>query len=238
VAPGTVIVATRDGSMFRGVVVERIPGQYITVQLVTGEVRRIAWDQIASEAAASATAPAPVPAPAPRGPVVRVRFQPDSDRAQLERAVAEGKWESVCEGACQTNLDTASVYRVGGRGVRKSEPFRLPSDRPSLGIEADVGRTSSVVWGVIFIAGGAGSGLLGLVMLSATSWDQGYNNNDENELAALGLVFTLGGAAAIVGGILMVSNGRTDVNLAGRPKLPTSLALPGGFRLERGAIVF
>ena len=51
-------VRLRDGSTFQGELVEKVPGDRVTIRLATGEIKRFAWGDIVPEAAPAATAPA------------------------------------------------------------------------------------------------------------------------------------------------------------------------------------
>src|SRR5688572_11205712 len=42
------LIVLRDGSRFRGELVEEIPNDHLTIKLATGEVKRFAWADIAS----------------------------------------------------------------------------------------------------------------------------------------------------------------------------------------------
>src|SRR5678815_4389071 len=44
-------VTLRDGSIVQGELVEKVPGDHITLKLATGEVRQIAWSDVAPEQA-------------------------------------------------------------------------------------------------------------------------------------------------------------------------------------------
>ena len=65
-------VITKDGSMYRGEVLEYVISSHITLKLSSGESKRIAWDEIDQvsppKAKAPAAAPSPSPAPPPSSP--------------------------------------------------------------------------------------------------------------------------------------------------------------------------
>lgn len=58
-----VIVTLRDGALYRGTPIERIPGDHLTIRLSTGEARRLAWVDIVSESMAPAIPAARLPLP-------------------------------------------------------------------------------------------------------------------------------------------------------------------------------
>src|ERR1700689_677802 len=51
-------VVTRDGATFRGELVEKVPGDHVTIKLASGEVKRFAWADVADVAVQSAVPPA------------------------------------------------------------------------------------------------------------------------------------------------------------------------------------
>ena len=104
-APGDAerIVVTRDGGMYRGTVVELVPQDHLTLKLATGELRRLAWGDIQSQANVAPVAPAPpagyaappagyatppgyMPQPVPPAPGVLVRIDSPNPRTQLYRS--------------------------------------------------------------------------------------------------------------------------------------------------------
>ena len=58
------VVTLVDGSTYQGELVEKVPGDHVTLQLATGEIKRFEWSQLASAIDESATGSAPESAPA------------------------------------------------------------------------------------------------------------------------------------------------------------------------------
>jgi hypothetical protein len=50
-------VVTKGGATYQGSLVEKLPGDHVTIQLVTGQVKRFEWSEIASAADASPSVP-------------------------------------------------------------------------------------------------------------------------------------------------------------------------------------
>lgn len=61
-------VITKDGSMYRGEVLEYVISSHITLKLSSGESKRIAWDEIDQVSPPKAKAPAATPSPSPAPP--------------------------------------------------------------------------------------------------------------------------------------------------------------------------
>ncbi len=132
-------ITTFDGAVFHGALVEKLPGRYVTLHLATGEYRRIAWQYIAKMTGPDATAS--------DVPKVAMRFEADSPSAAIEKYV--GAWRSVCLTPCDGKLTLGASYRVGGHGIRPSEPFRLPKSGKKLKIDANVGTEGSTIAGAL-----------------------------------------------------------------------------------------
>lgn len=60
---GSEVVRTRDGAMYRGTVIESVPGSHVVLLLATGETRRFASADVESVTSAPAAAPAPIDIP-------------------------------------------------------------------------------------------------------------------------------------------------------------------------------
>src|SRR5580704_5570203 len=52
-------VATKDGATYRGELVEKVPGDHVTLKLASGEIKRFAWTDVADIASGKDTDRAP-----------------------------------------------------------------------------------------------------------------------------------------------------------------------------------
>jgi hypothetical protein len=228
--------------VIRGELVEKLPGQYVTVRLSTGEHRRIRWDYIVQVSEGNE---------APK--IAHVFFRSEDSRATLQRLSPNGTWFNVCRTPCTGKVAGRGLYRVAGDGVTASEPFRLPTADGYVGIETTrVSGEGTRTLGAVLALGGGAVAYIGLLVLSISaqnSYDdygnQTDNDNDDNDAAVTGLMMMLGGAGAGIAGIVMMVRGKTLVHVAelkrrqaGRPLLERpelSIPLGNGFALtERG----
>jgi hypothetical protein len=124
-------VQLRDGSVYGGALVEKVPGDHLTLKLPTGEVRRFGWADLSPEAVGKS--------------LVRLRLDSDDSQAKLyrlteagslavatSRGMAYGAYESyapVCSVPCDTEVDPQGTYRIGGDGVTPTKAFELPALR-------------------------------------------------------------------------------------------------------------
>lgn len=252
VASDAVVVETADGSLLRGTVVEKVPGNHVTVRLITGETRRIEWTDVAR------LAPDPRPTPSPGGTLapdsgaperkVHVIFTSDHDLAVLERRVAADDWTPVCSGRCSTDVPASGIYRVNGTGVVQSNQFRLPEGRDSATVDASVGTTTQSGWGAILAVTGGGLALVGLVAVGAgVAGLNGVHRYGDptpvsdstwRTVAIAGGALTLGGIAMGIGGLSMIFSNATRVHVARGTARAMAFALPGGLTLGPAGVGF
>jgi hypothetical protein len=135
-------VATKDGATYRGELVEKVPGDHVTLKLASGDVKRFAWADVVDVALAK-DAPDKDDAKPPT-----VHLAVDGEPGVLlerRQTAAEGwnatiwpgysyteTWEVSCVAPCTTTVDAASTYRVNGGGVTTSRNFSLPQGRDAL----------------------------------------------------------------------------------------------------------
>jgi hypothetical protein len=102
---------------------------------------------------------------AEQGPFVRLTFPMAPGLPELQRRPSDGSdWSAVCESPCRLTLDPRFDYRIGGRGVVDSDPFRLPSSG-RVKVEARVGSSILRDLGTGFEIGGFVFGALGGAVL-------------------------------------------------------------------------
>jgi hypothetical protein len=193
--------------------VERVPGQYVTVRLSTGEHRRVRWDFIASIGSGTAGAPI-VPAR------TRVYFSADDEGAVLEKRGADGEWFAVCRTPCAGEVSPAGLYRVTGSGLTTSEPFRLSRSAPATRVDVEVGTKGRAVLGAVLAIGGGAAAYVGLIVFSTAGLVEGGSDPDEelsdseqSRRTTTGAVMMVGGGAAAIAGLVLLLNNRTTVDL-------------------------
>jgi hypothetical protein len=177
---------------------------------------KILWADVAKigdTATASAAAQAPVQESA-------VRFDGDSRHSALQRLAANGDWTNVCLTPCQGTVPARGLYRVGGSGIRSSEPFRLPKGQ-HVHIRADTATRGSAVLGGIMAVGGSTIAFIGLnVLIIGLAADSTYENDgtpftdsERSSLSTVGGVMLGVGAVAGIVGLVMIVNNRTEVRV-------------------------
>ena len=139
-------VRTRDGSVYRGELVERVVNDHVTLKLATGEIKTIPWADI-QPAAPSQPPPPSRPADPPS---VEISFEADPSRAVLQRYVGSGNvsvdyvtpygvtvgsgdgelslYRDVCSSPCNQRVPADGRYRVAGEGLVATDSFTLHPD--------------------------------------------------------------------------------------------------------------
>jgi hypothetical protein len=177
---GDVGVATKDGAIYRGVLVERVPGDHVTLKLASGDIRRFAWADVVDVA----TAPEKekdkekeAEAPEPKPPLVHLDVDGEPGiRLERRQTASEGwtlsvppgyayveLWEVSCVAPCKTVVDMNSIYRVNGRTATASHDFTLPAGHDHLKLHLEsrsailhgLGFTAIVGGTVLALAGGS-----------------------------------------------------------------------------------
>ncbi len=144
----------------------------------------------------------------------------------LERSDRTGPWSVACTSPCDKELPLASRYRFAGAGVRNSGAFQLaagPGEHTVLHVKS---ASKALVVAGYFLAGtglataGAGS----LVLLNKSLEASGYGPaSDGGPSKTAGEVMVAAGAAAIVGGIVMIATNLTSkVDQTAPPTPPPS----------------
>ena len=222
----------KNGGFVRGALVELVPGDHVTLQLVTGEIRRILTTDIdrlgASPAPPSsgpplstppaatppaappasglvANVPSPLASARPEQALVRVTAPPQIElqvRPRLER----GPWTTVCLAPCDRSLVVIDrEFRAAGANVYPSHTFLIePNDRP-VRIEVNPGSATSHRWGVIGILAGTP-----LFLLGGTGFGLGRVQG-QDALATTGLVAAIAGGALLLTALPLLFTGQTRV---------------------------
>lgn len=187
-------VTLRDGSIYSGQIVEKVPGDHETLKLATGEIKRFDWAEMART-------PVPPQAPLPGGlpPIpstiqgfeallpgerVLVRLEADNPHAALQQltgqqAVYEGEGtvgvvdfhRTVCKAPCGVEVQRSLAgqtltYRVGGDGVAGSDWFTLPRSSGPLDLQVKTGSAAGRAWGQVLTWSGIALAVAGGTMLA------------------------------------------------------------------------
>jgi len=205
-------VRLANGNVYEGELVERVPGDHVTIKLATGEVRRFDWSDLAPSAAPPTPTPTPTPTqdiaqpvptqlgPAPLPPrPAHVVFQSDAKGALLMRidqvptntGVAPFTTEvhtPVCYAPCSADVDANARYFVTGAYVSTSSHFAIPDGTSTL--SARTGSSGVQTAGAWMLALGVLSTIVGSIATPAAFVDadmqHGLNGWQEYGLATLG----------------------------------------------------
>lgn len=191
---GGVTIVLKSGAKYRGTLVEEVPGDHVTIQLATGEVKRFEWADVVHKApkpsAGTAdeepedddtpeppkskpkTSPAPEP-DEPGGPYVHITTK--TEGVVLERLTGQSDvdggglsvshWRIACRAPCDTEVRAGDGYRLSGKGLRSTKTFSLEGSG-SVKIDAQLGSKGAFYAGVAIGATGAGLGAVSLLIAS------------------------------------------------------------------------
>lgn len=216
----------KNGGFLRGALVELIPGDHVTVQLATGELRRIPAAEIdrmstqmaPSEGSASMAPTTPVspflapssssPPPVLSSVILRV-VGPQGAKVQTRARLERGPWATVCGAPCDLTVPVVDrEFRASGAGIQPSRTFLIePGERP-VRIELRPGSADLHTWGTrayliglpVMLLGGVGIGL-----------DLGTNLRHGDTIGTVGIVTAAVGGAMILASLPLLYMGQTRV---------------------------
>jgi hypothetical protein len=244
-------IQLRDGSMYRGELVELVPNDHMTIKLATGDIKRFAWADL-KDAPVDA---GPAEATAPKTPPgVHVTMFTDDSRAGLFRVIGyvpTTTWAATpqggvpiatmaestvfeCKAPCDKDVDPQFTYRIAGDGITPSRMIQFGYDKPAYKLRVEAGSTGSRVTGIILsavglsFAGGGGTGLL----VSALSPTGGSDTFTTVSAITAGT-----GAVLLAVGIGLWVSSKTTVRVDSAETAP-ALRLPAGLALGPKGIVF
>ena len=221
---GNDVVVLKSGGMVRGTLIEILPNDHATVTLATGQNAIIQWDHIhhIERGGAAAATPAPAATRPTHEPTARVHVESDHP-VTIERRVSVRTWAFACEAPCDVELPLSDEYRIVGAGVRTSSNFHLAAQSGErVVLDVNTGSKAGFIGGVILVPVGGLTILIGLLVVAAgavqntVSYDYttgSYNSvHDGSDLTRSGWITVAIGAAATLGGILMITGNRTSVD--------------------------
>lgn len=248
------IVRLRDGSVYRGIIVELIPQDHVLLRLSSGELRKVAASDITSQEFLPPPPPA-MPLPAVPQPLyvvppsaVPISLNADDPQAGLYQQDAQllaislgGRrgtvetWRRICGVPCQAYVDPLGTYKIGGGGITESRSFNLPAGGP-VSITARVGHRGAVAGGLMLLGLGGAMLLGGAVVLGvgygqskfgeSSSFFADTRQTGENMIKAGGAMLGLS-PVPIIAGILIIMHNRTLVHTESRQRLALHLSPTG-----------
>ncbi len=258
-ADETETVRTKDGSIFRGDLVEKVVNDHVTIKMATGEVKRIEWDDIE-------TKPPPPPPPQkptkPSGDEVDVSFTSDDPKATLQQYVGSGGvtvdyvtpygttlgsgdaelglFRDVCTSACTQRVSSAGRFRVAGEGLIPTDSFTLQKSGPNQVSASMSSRGKRTAGKVLTIYTGAPFTAIGALVLVAGAVATpgapcaGCVDAHASLLLWGGIITGVSVTMLTIGIILWATSG-SSATLNGEH---VALRLPGKMRLGVGGLSF
>jgi hypothetical protein len=223
------VVWLRSGSVIRGEVVEYVPNTRVVLQLATGEVRTIPWDEVARASWVPSDAPSSQPAPtasigrppvpggpepkpetkraAPAGSSPGILLHLEGDRPGLRLEVrpryGEGSWIPLCDAPCGSTFDVhRKSLRVTGPGARPSTPFHIDAREGEETLEARAGSDDIHRWGQRSLVAG-----IGLALAGGLAYGLGHVEDEDAAVVGGVVGMALGGIGIVVAIPLLGASG-------------------------------
>jgi len=154
--------------------------------------------------------------------------------AVLELDDGDG-WRPICNAPCHVPIPLGPHYRIAGPGIQPSRPFPLPAGAH---LAVDTGSRELHTFGMVLIPVGGVSLTASLVLFLATI---GYSCGDcvsglaDTTTANWGWGTLAVGAAALIGGVVLVTSTRTQVSF-GEQQAWVRVQDPEIARMRRDAV--
>ncbi len=235
----TDLVELQNGGMIRGQIMVMTPGEKVVIQVAgEDEPRTIPWSEVSDVQRGEATAKR-----APRDddddddderaeqrrPRVRVHIETDDDEVVLTEHVRTGTvvtpygaivgWKSntVCSNPCGESVSArrGALYTVGGSDIPESDVFALDAYEGDVTLRVDGGSPALLGWGATLTTLGA-LGLLTGAVFAPIGVAVDSSTGDDFRDAGIGLL--VGGAVSLAAGIVMITQGDTEVEIAPRAR--------------------
>jgi hypothetical protein len=248
-APPVETVSLKDGSVYRGELVEKIPGDHLTVKLATGEIKTFAWADLVVDNRQ---------APVAGGQVIEMTSdRPGTDLYRYEGAptsygIILESYQRICSAPCRTTVDPTARYFVAGDGVTPSDRFSLRPRPGLIHLRVAAGSASQRGWGWTTATLGSTALVVGLTLfivgkvVEPDPNDSKYKGNGSGNFAndvdtadkwKRVSYWTIGGGALFLGlGITLIATSGTDVIDDSGPI--AKIRLPGRITATPGGIQF
>jgi hypothetical protein len=193
---------------------------------------------LASMACARSTAPPPrdpelcEDEPGPKNEQVMVHVVSNDDDAEIERRSIhdEDDWRTVCKAPCDLHLFVDDEYRIGGRGIRPSPPFRLDGDAyAAADLEVSAARASTRTTGTILLGIGAGSAAMSTFVWAIYRSTNPADPHADRATRALLVSFAVDFLLLVPGIALSAASTDVEVMPSGLPASSRFAIVPGGF---------
>jgi len=235
-------VTLADGTVMQGELVEKVPGDHVTIKLATGEVRTIRWSALAPQIQAPAVVVQN--APQTQGPVAHVTIDGDAPGIALMRVMGYGlvqygsqvgaiaNYQTVCLAPCQADVDSTAMYQIAGEGITPSSTFSVAPSPRGTHLHVHGGSLGARIGGVWLLVGGITFAVTGGI-LAGTFAAISSSDNDTTGWVVAGLVTAGAGLVMTALGIPLVTGSGTSVvtddNVSVAKRAPKIRVVPGGF---------
>ena len=220
-ASGGDVIDLKNGGILRGTLIDAIPNARARIQLATGEIATVPWQEIARIEHSAATAS--TAAASGEGSPVWVHID-GSEGAQLQRDLNgdHRQWVTVCTAPCDKAVSPQFEYRIAGDGIRNSRVFSLSArggEHESLSV--DEASRSGFVLGIVSASVGTLVMFIGLLVVlvdaaASVVYLDTSSANSARSGEALGWGISAVGLAGLIGGVVLIaSNARTGVRQSG-----------------------
>jgi hypothetical protein len=215
----------RSGGVLRGQIVEYDPGRKVVLQLATGEIRSVAWSEVARASwitqppvASGSAISRPTAAPPARPDLVAtsgkvmIHIVPSDARLWLEerpRYDARAPWERTCQAPCDRHIDVDErSLRIGGPELRPSNPFHFRGEGNTIKLVVRPGLESTHSWGRGLLISG-----ISVELASGLLYSLGRLEDKDGAVVG-GVVGMVLGVGLLVGSLPLLGSGRTTVRNA------------------------
>jgi hypothetical protein len=119
----------------------------------------------------------------------------------------EPEWQQVCVTPCVQPIPVNGDYRIGGRGITPSDPFKLHAPRTDLDVNAGSGsaHNAGIYFTVLGLLAATASGIF--LGVSASNRDPGAGPSNHAFAIGSGIGLGVGGLMTIVGAGLWIGTG-------------------------------
>jgi hypothetical protein len=137
-------------------------------------------------------------------------------------------WRPACQLPCNRELDANLHYRIGGPGVKKSDPFQLNSEDMDLHVRT--GSKASRVVGIVLTPIGGALVTAGTMLwfLSDFSIEGKPSESKKKETRFYAVTTWIAGATALVTGIVLIATSGTSISKQ-KPATRTTWKAPSSF---------
>lgn len=148
-------------------------------------------------------------------------------------------WYQLCMEGCTQRVNADARFRVAGSGMYESMPFKLPLDRESVTINAEMKSRSVAAPILMAVAGYTLFVFVGPTLLAMSLSETSPYHGDDGLLAAGIVTTSLGAVVGSVGLVMIIVKAQKKESIVRMAHgAPPKLQLGGGVALEGRGITF